>query len=145
MSTDVQKLWGAFSILGDHFSRLGGAARYRNMPESDIPLYIGCQLAASISPAFDRSQYISPAFLESAKPVLAEVNATIAEIQQPPDTFATLLAEFVSYAEQKVKGSDRAESWCRFVEWGWAPHPQQFAAGPAPLTGRALSSNVHPH
>ena len=99
------------------------------MPESDIPLYIGCQLAASISPAFDRSQYISPAFLASATPVLTEVNETIAEIHQPPDMLATLLAEFVRYAEQNGKGSDRAESWCRFVEWAGAHTPKNSLRG----------------
>lgn len=123
MSADVEKMWSALSILVDHFSRLGGTARYRNMPESDIPLYIGCQLAAAISPSFDISQYISSTFLESAKPVLAEVNGKIAKIEQPPEKTATLLAEFVSYVEQKVNGSDRADSWCRFVEWAGAHTP----------------------
>lgn len=126
MSTDVEKMWSALSILVNHFSHLGGAARYRDMTESDIPLYIGCQLAAAISPSFDMSQYIGSTFLESAKPVLAEVNGKIMKIEQPPEELTTLLADFVSYVEQRVNWSDRADSWCRFVEWVGAHPPNNL-------------------
>jgi hypothetical protein len=123
MRTDVKHLWDALSIFGDHFARLGGARRYRNMTESDIALYVGCQLATAISPTFDRSQFIDSMFLDSAKPVLIEVDGKIAEVEQTPEKLAILIVELVTYAERRLNGSDRADSWCRFVEWAGALTP----------------------
>lgn len=53
----------AYWSLGDYFSRLGGSARYRNMPESDIPHFIGCELAKGISAEFNRDEYLAREFL----------------------------------------------------------------------------------
>ena len=53
----------AYWSLGDYFSRLGGSARYRNMPESDIPHFIGCELAKRISAEFNRDEYLAREFL----------------------------------------------------------------------------------
>ncbi|MDZ7841509.1 MAG: hypothetical protein U5R46_11965 [Gammaproteobacteria bacterium] len=123
MNTDVGSLWNALSILGDHFSRLGGSARYRNMPESDIPLYIGCQLAAQWSPDFLKSHYIDPRFLEAGASVLGEVDEEIANIPAQTERLTKLLVELVTYADQRLKGGDRGVNWIRFVEWVRANTP----------------------
>jgi len=44
MNENQNHVWRAMWELGDYFSRLGGAARPRNMAESEIHLYIACKI-----------------------------------------------------------------------------------------------------
>ncbi len=75
MSNDAtQDITTAYWDLGDYFSRLGWAGRYWNMPESDIPLFIGCELAKKISSDFDETEYLNGMFLDAAAPVLDKIS-----------------------------------------------------------------------
>lgn len=66
MSNNSHAITKAFWVLGDYFSRLGGAAQYFNMPESDLPLYIACQLAIKHSPSFELKHFVVHQFIEAA-------------------------------------------------------------------------------
>ena len=117
MATSSQEITKAFWALGDHFSRLGGAARYPNMDESDVPLYIGCQLAGKSSPSFPVPDLVSAQFLEAAAPVLKEVHAHLSAVTDRPEELAVLLPQFVDYANSRLKAEDRSNRWERFVKW----------------------------
>jgi len=130
MANSSQEITKAFWALGDHFSRLGGAARYPNMDESDIPLYIGCQLAAKASASLPASDWVSAQFLEAASPVLKEVHAHLGAVTDRPEELAVLLPQFVEYANSRLKAKDRSNRWERFVKWV----DQSFASSVAPET-----------
>lgn len=117
MSNSSHEITKAFWALGDYFSRLGGAARYFNMPESDIPLYIACQLANKHSPSFEPRDYVIHQFVEAASPVLKEVHFHLELVHAQGDELASLIFEFVNFANSKLKEHDRSAQWDRFSEW----------------------------
>jgi hypothetical protein len=117
MPSNSHEITLAFWALGDYFSRLGGAARYFNMSESEIPLYITCQLAKKLTSAFEPRDYVSDQFVESAQPVLAVVHSHLEKVTAQADELVDLIHEFVDYVDSKLKAQDRAASWDRFVEW----------------------------
>ena len=117
MSNSSNEITKAFWALGDYFSRLGGAGRYFNMPESDIPLYIACQLAHIHSPSFEPKEYVSPQFMEAASPVLEEVHTHLNRVSVQDGELAGLIYEFVSFANSKLKENDRSSRWNKFCEW----------------------------
>ncbi len=81
MNENEKHLWLALCELGDYFSRLGGAARYFNISESEIPLYIGCALTEGYFPSFDKRDYLDSRFLEAAKPALGQEKKDITIIK----------------------------------------------------------------
>jgi hypothetical protein len=117
MSNNLREITRAFWALGDYFSRMGGAARYSNMPDSDIPLYIACQLANQHSPSFDPKEFIYYKFIEAASPVLMEVHSHLELVNAQDNELAGLIYEFVNYADSKLKMHDRSAEWNRFLEW----------------------------
>ena len=117
MSNNSHEITKAFWALGDYFSRLGGAARYFNMPESDIPLYIACQLANKHSPSFEPKDYVVHQFLEAASPVLKDVHSHLDLVSAQGNELAGLIYEFVNFANSKLKEHDRSAKWIRFSEW----------------------------
>lgn len=117
MENSSDEITKAFWVLGDYFSRMGGAARYFNMPESDIPLYIACQLAVRHCPAFEPREYVAHQFIEAASPVLREVHSHLELITAESDELAHLISQFVNFANSKLKKHDRSSDWNRFTEW----------------------------
>jgi len=118
MNKEAQRsLWWALSDLGDHFSRLGGAARYPGMPESDIPLFICCGLAQRIEPDFDETEFVTKELAVAAEPVVPKVKDRIDRISASPEEMLELLVHFVEFAEKKLAQHDRSYRWERFVEW----------------------------
>lgn len=127
MSKDFHELWNVTYELSDYFSRLGGAARYINMSESEIPLYIACILAQRYSSSFEPREYITPKFIDVASPVLEKAHSRIAAIQTEGQNLVGLIHEFVSYANSKIRPQDRSNQWVRFVEWVRTANAQQIA------------------
>ena len=117
MSNSSNEIMKAFWALGDYFSRLGGAGRYFNMPESDIPLYIACQLASKHSPSFEQSNYVTSQLIEAASPVLKQVHSHLELVNAQGDEFSTMIYEFVLFANSKLKENDRSSRWNEFSEW----------------------------
>lgn len=116
MSNSSHEITKAFWALGDYFSRLGGAARYFNMPESDIPLYIACQLAVKHSSSFEPKDYVADQFVEAASPVLEKVHSHLELVTAQDNELAGLICEFVNFANSKLKEHDRSTRWNRFTE-----------------------------
>lgn len=117
IDNDSRALWTALAELSDHFSRLGGAARYFGMSESDIPLYVACILAQQDATSADVSSFIDQRFLKAAAPALEKVNGHIAEVGVKGEKLSALLQEFCSYADSNLKAHDRSLRWREFVEW----------------------------
>ena len=117
MATDSHEITMAFGALGDYFSRLGGSARYFNMPESDIPLFIGCELAKRISPEFDQREYVVDVFVKAANPAMAEVQSHLDKLVAESEELAPLIYDFVRHIDNKLKPQDRSARWERFVAW----------------------------
>ena len=101
----------AFWALGDYFSRLGGSARYFNMPESDIPLYIACQLTRKHSSYFDQKEYVENQFIDAAAPVLWEVHLHLDKVTAQDDELIALIHDFTKYSDSKLKPQDRSPRW----------------------------------
>ena len=116
MNENEKNLWLALCELGDYFSRLGGAARYFNMSESEIPLYIGCALAERYFPSFDKRDYLDSRFLEAAKPVLDNTNKHIEAVSANNENIVQIIREFVQYADSRLK-NDKSYQWQNFVKW----------------------------
>lgn len=117
MSNNSNEITKAFWALIDYFSRLGGAGRYFNMSESDIPLYLVCQLAHMHWSCFEPKEYVDPQFMEAASPVLEEVHNHLKRVKAQDGDLAGLIYEFVSYANSKLKENDRSYRWNKFCEW----------------------------
>ena len=107
----------AYWALGDYFTRLGGSGRYFNMPESDIPLYIGCQLAKRAYPEFPLDEYLSSELLQAAMPALPEVQKCLSGVCASPEQLATLIYDFVLQIDTKYKPQHRSSRWECFIAW----------------------------
>ncbi|MDD2919313.1 hypothetical protein [Rhodoferax sp.] len=119
----------AFWALGDYFSRLGGAARYFNMSESEIPLYIACRLSKKLTSAFEPRDYVSDQFVKSASPVLGVVHSHLEMVTAQADELVGLIQEFIGYVNSKLKPEDRSARWDRFVEWFTQAYGQSNVGG----------------
>jgi hypothetical protein len=117
MGNDSRELWTALGELSEHFSRLGGSARYFGMGESDIPLYIACTLAQRDAPSIDLGRFIDQRFLDAAAPALEKTNGHIAAVGAKGEKLAALLREFCSYADSKLKAHDKSIRWQEFIDW----------------------------
>lgn len=117
MSNSSQEITKAFWVLGDHFSRMGGAARYFNMPESDIPLYVACYLAHKHSSLFDPHEYVNNQFIVAASHILKEVDSRLDKVIAKDKELASLIFEFVKYSNSKLKPQDCSDKWNQFVIW----------------------------
>ena len=124
MSNSSHEITRAFWALSDYFSRLRGTARYFNMPESDIPLYIACQLANKLSPSFEPKDYVVHQFEEAVPPVLKEVHSHLELVNAQGNELAGLIFEFVNFANSKLKEHDRSTQWKRFSEWSKRTYAQ---------------------
>ena len=116
MTEDSRELWEALCELGDYFHRLGGSARYFNMSESEIPLYVAACLMQRHMPSFEPREFIDRRFLEVASPVLDKAHAHIGAVSAEGGSLADLILEFVRYADSKLKPQDRSSQWNRFVD-----------------------------
>lgn len=120
MNKEAQRsLWWAVSDLGDHFSRLGGAARYPGMPESDIPLFIGCGLAQRIEPDFDETEFVTRKLAVAAEPVVPKVKDRLDRISASPEEMLELLLDFIDLAEKKLGSQHSSYRWEEFKQWAF--------------------------
>jgi hypothetical protein len=124
MSDGSREINWAYCELGDYFSRLGGAGRYRGMPESDIPLYIACQLVRMECSYFESRDYVVPEFMKAAEPVLKKVQAHLDRVTARDRELTILICEFVNYANKNLKEHDHSHRWREFCEWFGSNYPQ---------------------
>lgn len=118
MSNDAtQDITTAYWDLGDYFSRLGWAGRYWNMPESDIPLFIGCELAKKISSDFDETEYLNGMFLDAAAPVLDKIRSRLDHVEINPEELSVILMEFLTHIDSKYSDKDSSKRWEQLLEW----------------------------
>lgn len=120
MNREAQRsLWWALSDLGDYFSRLGGAARYPGMPESDIPLFIGCELAQRIEPGFDATEFVTRDLAAAAEYVAPRVRNHLCCISASPEEALELLLDFIDLAEKKLRPEHSSYRWGEFKQWAF--------------------------
>jgi hypothetical protein len=136
MSNSSHEIIKAFWVLGEYFSRMGGAARYINMSESDIPLYIACQLATKHCSSFESKDYVASQFIDAASPVLEKVHSHLELVTTQGSELAGLICEFVNFANSKLKEYDRSAQWNRFTEWSNRTYTQQYAPKDAQQVAR---------
>ncbi len=130
----VHELWMALFTLEDHFHRLGGSARFNGMSDSDIPLYVGCQLAKKMSSDFSQEEYVISKFMEAASRVLPEINSRIESIEAEETELLLLLEDFLHYVNPKLNKRERAESWSRFSQWVSEHTPNTSLQPTSPLS-----------
>jgi hypothetical protein len=98
MNKNEKNLWLAFCELEEQFSKFSGAARYQNMNDSKINLYIGCRLAERYLSSFEK------------------VNNYIDEVSFDEKNIIRVIKDFVSYADAKLKRIENVR-WIQFVYW----------------------------
>ena len=124
MSNSSNEIIRAFWALGDYFSQLGGSARYFSMSESEIPLYIACQLAMKHSSSFEPKDYLDERFIEAASPIFDKVHFHIESVTAQGNDLAGHILEFVGFANSKLKKNERSIRWNRFAEWTFQTYAQ---------------------
>jgi hypothetical protein len=113
MKDDHHIIWSAFSLLVDYFSRLGGAARYPNMSDPEIPLYIACRLLQKHSPEFNQDDFIDQRFIKSAQPVIEQIYDYIESVKAEGASLVTLVQEFIEHINSKVEPQERTSQWLK--------------------------------
>ena len=114
----------AYWSVGDYFSRLGGSARYFNMPESDIPLLVGCELALRISQDFNASDYLPRELTTAAEPIIEDARKHLNDISVGQEEMVSLLTDFINYVDAKYRPQHRSRRWKMFMEWVRAQTPK---------------------
>lgn len=125
----------AYWSVGDYFSRLGGSARYFNMPESDIPLLIGCELALRISQNFNANDYLPRELTIAAEPIIENARTHLNHINANQEEMTILLIEFINHVDAKYHPQHRSHRWEMFMEWARALAPNN-SIQPTPASGR---------
>lgn len=113
MNVNQHNAWMAMNELGDYFSRLGGAARPRNMAESEIPLYVITKLLELHTPAFRSEEYLNLPFLNAAELVLKTVNAYLKRISLNKEGLFPFLRKLYDYADAKLDDAEKTDRWFR--------------------------------
>lgn len=114
---NLNNAWKAVCELGDYFSRLGGSARPRNMKESDIFLYVACEIFKSHEELFDSRDYLEDAIVEAATPVKHNVERYTEKITLTPRELIPFLLDFYEYTDKKLKENDKSRRWQAFDEY----------------------------
>ncbi len=114
MHENQHNAWIAVSELEDYFSRLGGAARPRNMTVSEIPLYIGCKIIELHDNTFNLMKYLDIDFLEAAAPVLEKANATLSNLSLQLSEVLVFVSEFYRHFDSNLKSKDKTAKWEAF-------------------------------
>lgn len=113
MKDDHHIIWSAFSLLFDYFSRLGGAARYPNMSDTEIPLYIACRLLQKHLPEFNQDDFIDQRFIKSAQPVIEQIHDYIDSVKAEGTSLVTLVQEFIEHINSKLEPQERTSQWLK--------------------------------
>lgn len=113
MKDDHHIIWSAFSLLFDYFSRLGGAARYPNMSDQEIPLYIACRLLQKHLPEFNQADFIDQRFIKFAQPVIEQIHDYIDSVKAEGASLVTLVQEFIEHINSKVEPQERTSQWLK--------------------------------
>jgi len=100
--------------LGDYFSRLGGAARPRNMAESEIHLYIACKIIELNDETFYSSEYLDQTFIKAATPLIEKTNSCLSNISLPATELMPFVMVFFKYADGKLNSIDKTSRWHAF-------------------------------
>lgn len=111
----INKITLAYWFIGDYFSRMGGGARYRNMPESDIPLLVGCELARRCIKGFETGTFLSSQLIDASKPVLDELTQKLDVIMAEYSNVTEALVEFMNSVDEKYQPHHRSPRWDEFL------------------------------
>ncbi|MBN1380001.1 MAG: hypothetical protein JXA04_12290 [Gammaproteobacteria bacterium] len=111
MNKNQSNAWKAICELGDYFSRLGGAARPRNMAESEIFLFIICKLIEKNNKKFEPNEFLDHLFCESAEPVLDKVNSHLSQVLLSAEDFIPFVTDIYNYADSKLGCIDKTNRW----------------------------------
>ena len=114
MNGNQNHTWRAMCELGDYFSRLGGAARPRNMVESEIHLYIACQIIELNDETFNPGEYLDQAFVEAATPVIEKANSYLSKISLSATELMPFVMDFYKYADEKLNSIEKTLRWQAF-------------------------------
>ena len=109
--------WKAMCELGDYFSKMGGAARPRNMAESEIPLYVACKLIELHDISFNSNEYLDRAFLKAAVPVLEKTDSYLLKISLSFAELMSFVLEFYIHFDKKLKANDKTTRWKVFGKY----------------------------
>jgi hypothetical protein len=62
-----------------------------------------------------KKEFIDERFLDAASPVIDKADVYIETVEAKGVALATLIGEFIQYADSKLKSQDRSKQWDRFV------------------------------
>lgn len=116
MNTNVaNQLWQATCELGDHFSRMGGSARYDRMCESDIALYI-CYLVYKQRGA--ELQAFDPRWIAKLESHAGDSHVRAQSLVEQTDwanvSLNQALDGYIDYVNRKMTGHNVGASWEQF-------------------------------
>ena len=114
MNDNQNLTWHAMCELGDYFSCMGGAARPRNMAESEIPLYIACKIIELNDKTFNSGEYLDRAFIKAATPVIEKANSYLSNISLPVTELMPFVMDFYKYADEKLNSIEKTSRWQAF-------------------------------
>lgn len=104
-------------MLGDYFSRMGGAARPHNMAESEIQLYIACKLIKLHDDSFNLNKYLDSEFIDAAAPVIGKSNSYLSRVSLSLTDLFPFVLIFYVYADEKLKPIEKTKRWYLFGEY----------------------------
>ena len=113
MSNELEQ---AKNVLGDYFSKMGGAARPFNMKESEIFLYPILKLYTNINPSFNLEEHIDYEFLIAANPVLDKTNSHLNKIHLSDEHTKNLIIEYYKYWNEKLH-NEKSYHWKSFQDF----------------------------
>ena len=130
---NAHEIWLALGDLGDWFSRLGGAARYRSFQNSDLGILMVVLLRAKLNdkprwdeisasqghslqkPHDEAATLIPRQLIENAGKVLESVVARLDKLEFKSDSEKQeLLRDFARYIDSRL-GEDVPTSWRRVM------------------------------
>lgn len=108
----------ATAELGDWFSLLGGANRYRGMRESDIFLYIACKILDDHRMTNLVGEFIYPEFITCGKNAIHKANKHLAALSLKNESeLKAFIAEYTSFYDEKLKKTDDySAQWTDFLK-----------------------------
>lgn len=112
---DYPALWRATNLVGDYFSRLGGAGRYAGMYESEIFLFVACRTLDIVEGTDYVSRFVSAQFLAAAAAVIPAANLELEILQQQPADIHNIILEYVLYYDARLN-NERCCCWNAFCE-----------------------------
>lgn len=111
MDDNQHNIWMAMSELDEYFSQLGGAARPRNMAESEIPLYVACKIFELHDNTFKSKDYLDCDFLDDAALVLEKSDVYLKNVTLNASELVTFILDLYENVNLKLRDSDKTSRW----------------------------------